>query len=229
MAAANSSKLINTLQALALCDSSPSQQHFAQKLGDLLDLPDAFEVADNLRGLKRMAFKNANQGCNSKAIQQQFLQDKQTLQQTLSNKVQQHTRFDNEQAESYSQFYSLCQSELEHGVFKIRKSLLNALKQSSVRMARLVFLDELLQDKLGAQMRSFYAVLPKLIEKHFQALKNPEQQQLDMIALGQADSSHWPQQLKQDIQHLLLAELELRLQPLMGLIEAVDENTETTT
>lgn len=227
MAAANNSKLINTLQALALCDNNPSQQHFAQKLGDLLDLPDAFVVADNLRGLKRMPFKNANKACNSAHIQQFFLEEKHAIEQALIAKIKQHSRFDNEQAESYSRFYALCQSELEHSVFKIRKTLLSDLKQSSVRMARLVFLDELLQDKLGAQLRSFYSVLPKLIEKHFVALQTPEQQP-DMITLGQAHSNPWPQQLKKDIERLLLAELELRLQPLMGLIEAVDENIETT-
>lgn len=226
MAAANSSKLINTLQALTLCDNNPSQQHFAQKLGDLLDLPDAFVVADNLRGLKRMPFKEANSPCESEPIQQQFLNDKKALEQTLIEKIQQHSRFDNKQPESYSRFYSLCQSELEQAIVKIRKPIINQLKQSSVRMARLVFLDELLHDKLGAQLRSFYSVLPKLVEKHFAALQAPEQQP-DMISLGQTHSNPWPQQLKQDIQHLLLAELELRLQPLVGLIEAIDENIET--
>jgi hypothetical protein len=75
-------------------------------------------------------------------------------------------------------------------------------------MARLAAVDVVMEQVLGAQERSLLAGVPALLETHFKRLR-------------QAAPDAWLDRFRRDAREVLLAELDLRFQPVDGLLEAL--------
>jgi hypothetical protein len=86
----------------------------------------------------------------------------------------------------------------------------------SPAMARLVAVDTALGNTLAAHTRQYFAEIPALLARHF------EQVRRDNPGLPEAVLEQFCAQLRE----LLLAELETRLLPALGLIEAINENSD---
>jgi hypothetical protein len=65
-----------------------------------------------------------------------------------------------------------------------------------------------MEQVLGAPERTLLASVPALLEKHFKRLR-------------QAAPDAWLDRFRQDARDVLLAELDLRFQPVDGLLEAL--------
>lgn len=133
----------------------------------------------------------------------------------------------------YQRFYALHQSEMERRVNALRRGLRKQLATASAALAQLAALDTTLDATLADYSRRSLAVLPTLLARHFFALGRA-QQEADAQAgrtsqpedwLGEGG---WLAQFHRDMQRLLLAELSLRLQPLQGMLEALDFDHEDT-
>ena len=64
---------------------------------------------------------------------------------------------------------------------------------------------------LGGREQRLLAGLPAFLKARFEHWR-------------QAEPEAWPAPFEQDLQHALLAELELRLQPLLGMVEALERH-----
>ena len=91
-------------------------------------------------------------------------------------------------------------------------------------------LDETLRDSLSVHVRKNLAVIPQLLARRFDFLRQDMQgatgtgdQSPEDIFRTWTGSDGWLARFFREMQGLLLAELEFRLLPVMGLVEAVDE------
>jgi hypothetical protein len=112
------------------------------------------------------------------------------------------------------------QRSMTSSLTALRASVRAALTDTDPALGRLAALDAVLERALAARERHLLAGVPDWLEQHFEA-RDP--------ATADAAGAQWPQ-----FHAALLAELDLRLQPVEGLIEALAEhaaaqaNTEST-
>lgn len=126
----------------------------------------------------------------------------------------------------YFRFYLAHQREMEQGVRPLRQRLRDALAGFTPSLKRLASLDAALEPILFEQERKQLATVPVLLEKRFLWRQGGHQAALE-VGGGVDDPFIWMQPGQwlagfcQDMQGLLLAELDLRLQPALGLLEAI--------
>jgi hypothetical protein len=110
--------------------------------------------------------------------------------------------------ETYRQRYAALQSLMQSAIAPLRATLRAALAQRSPSLQQVAALDEVLEPVLTGREQALLALLPSLLERHFERLR------LDASAI-------WREQFRQDMRRLLCAELALRLQPVQGLIDTL--------
>ncbi len=104
------------------------------------------------------------------------------------------------------------QHAMAAAVAPLRDQLRATVAQQSPAMAQLAALDAVMAQTLAPREQVLLALLPVLLEKHFLQLRS---------APLQADQNRWLDTFRHDMHQLLLAELSLRLQPSLGLLEAL--------
>lgn len=128
----------------------------------------------------------------------------------------------------YRRFYEEHQRDMELRIQPLRCNVREALAKASPRLRKLADLDAALEKILRERERQLLSKVPVLLRKRFEQLFREHQQKLadarqaDNPA-GWTQAGAWLARFCNDLQMLLLAEAELRLQPAMGLIEAFNE------
>ena len=127
--------------------------------------------------------------------------------------------------EPYQAFYVARQRQLTAGLQPVRARLRGALADCGPEAARLAELDAVFDATLTAWARRCFGAIPKLLARRFDALKPDEQRSLlhDDADDPQAwmAPGGWLHRFCQEMQLLLLAELEARLEPPRGLLDAL--------
>ena len=147
--------------------------------------------------------------------------------------------------EPYRRFVAAHQRQMESTLRSLRAQLRLQLNQRASAGQQLAALDAAFENILAEREAALLAKTSKLLEKRFvQALKAHMQAQaqaqraalatknadatddIDLIgttpnAPAKADPSSWLMPLRQTIRQALLAELDTRLQPALGLLEAL--------
>jgi hypothetical protein len=124
----------------------------------------------------------------------------------------------------YRRFYESHQHDMEMRIEPLRANVREAAAKASPKLSKLAELDATFEKILRGRERQLLAKIPLLLKKRFELLFKEHQQKL--TDAQQADNpAHWMQaggwlaRFCNDMQMLLLAELDLRLQPVLGLIE----------
>ena len=114
---------------------------------------------------------------------------------------------------TYRQRYGQCQLAMEMQIVPLRRRLRSSLADRSAALAKLAELDSVMEQVVGAQERALLAGVVARLEPCF-----------DRLRAAQDDASSrpgaWLDRFRQEMRTLLLAELDLRLQPVEGLLEA---------
>ena len=105
------------------------------------------------------------------------------------------------------------QRQMELRLGPLRATVRQALSQASPRLRQLALLDAALEQALGGREQRLMAAVPLLLERRF-------------VALTQACPEGWHAAFVAEVQDMLHAELDLRLQPLDGLMQALRRETE---
>lgn len=113
--------------------------------------------------------------------------------------------------------YVAHQQMLEERVNELRDRVRATLAARTPELARLAAVDAVMARALSDQERRLLASIPGLMEKHCRRMRE------DGGDEGEANVN-WVKVFRQDMYSVLLAELDLRMQPVEGLIEALDEN-----
>lgn len=134
---------------------------------------------------------------------------------------------------AFSRHRRTCQARqqaMETAIGAQRARLRDLLAARSPELARLAGVDEVMERVLAERERSLLASVPVLLERHFERLHR--QAQVDPQATapttdqtepprGEPPSAPWQETFLQDMQDVLLAELDFRMQPVEGLLDAL--------
>jgi hypothetical protein len=145
----------------------------------------------------------------------------------------------------FRQRYQALQQAMETGVGNLRGRLRAMLAARTPAMARLAMVDAVMERALAERERSLLAAVPGLLAAHFERLRTAEQQTLadaeasvdpaaapevePDVTPGPAPAANppptppgaWLDAFRKDMQSVLLAELDVRLQPVEGLLAAL--------
>jgi len=240
-----SSRLIRFLSGLAVSNVEISHKYFVARIGQLVDFSDSIILAAAHRRLSSTPFEE--KACSVEAVKEEFLRVRNDMVQSIIKsttpnaprggiKLPQLRAGDPiefiSRYEPYQRFYVLHQRTIETKVHAFRIKVREDIRGVSARLAQLSALDTALGDTLLVNTRNFFAVLPRLLEKRFEYHRTQHQQ---AVATMENDDpalwvlpGGWLDKFYSEIQGLLLAELEVRLQPILGLIEALIKEVETT-
>jgi hypothetical protein len=129
---------------------------------------------------------------------------------------------------AYLRFYALQQSEMESRIVQLHTRIRRELTAQSSPLAQLAALDGKLNEVLASYSRKALGVIPSLLRKRFHYLFNESLFNESLFNESEAEKEALAAFLR-EMQTVLLAELEIRLQPTLGLIEALatEEEEET--
>lgn len=250
----HSSKFIRCLANLGIVDSVDAGNAFAEKLGEWVHFADAITLSAihsdaiaNPPNIRPKAHSRAHAGAKAEFDRIQALLMNSITKSCSSNSstsAKAHIKLPEPRLElpmdlaaayaPYRRFYEAHQRDMELSIQPLRFNLRDAVAKASPRLRKLAELDAALEKILREREGKLLSKVPVLLRKHFDRLFKEHQQKL--ADTQQADNpavwtqaGGWLARFCSDMQMLLLAELELRLQPAMGLIEALNEETKQDT
>ena len=251
----NGSRLIRFLSDLAVSDVEVSHKQFTEKLGQLISFSDAITLSAVHSKLSKMACEPTE--ATSESVRVEFLRVREVLVKSIIMSFTFSTRpstiplpipkadTPRDKAvsyEPYQRFYARHQREIDFKVQSLQLYVRDGVSGLSLELAQLVALDAALGDVLAVHTRRLFAVIPKLLSKRFEYLKKEHQQALANLEDNDTSGSNdpfvdnqaewikpggWLHTFYQEMQGLLLAELDVRLQPILGLVETLNEQLET--
>lgn len=236
----NSSGLIRILSELSVAENSESPANFAERLSGWFDVTDAITLSAALGqgGTAQIPSGRPGQGGAAlagevervrAALGESIMADGVSRPGKLRIKSPLPTPGTDLAAADFSpwhRFYQAYQREMESNVGLLRAHARAALAGRSPAHRQIAALDTALGKVLSDRERSLLGSVPALLEKRFAQLH-----QAHLAARGDSQATDDPLQWAQpggwlavfcrDLQRTLLAELDVRLQPVIGLIEAL--------
>ena len=220
------STLVRLLARLADADAPESRQGFADRLSQWLDWTDAISLSAALNGNPptvpsgaRPSGSDAEDGeCGRiRAALAKAIADDGAF--TAARGAQTSADFS-----PYRQRYLARQQAMEASIAPLRERLRARLAARSPAMARLAAVDAVMEQVLGAQEHRLLSTVPALLERHFKRLRQSEPAAPGDPQAPDAPGARtegWLELFRKNMQELLLAELDLRWQPIEGLLEAL--------
>lgn len=235
----NSARLVRVLANLAVAEVVESKQSLAERVGQWLDFTDAMALFSALNGAQTAQGKAPP--VSDGRVQGDFarvrtaLADSITMDGVLNPgraRIKLPTPAPNATIESaadfspYHRYYQAHQRDMNAAIGPLRGSARAVLASGSPALQRLAALDAVLEQALAMRERNLLGTLPFLLAKRFGYLYKAHQEALgDRLALDDPEMwmrpGGWLAMYCRDMQAVLLAELEVRLQPVAGLIEAL--------
>lgn len=208
---AHRAPLVRQLAAGLPASDDPPRQDLAERLGDWLNVRDAIALNAAHQALPRAAVQRPTAarpaGPGLRAALQAL---RATLEQGIAAPpalplLPTDTHF----APTHQRWLAQ-QRRMETAIDALRQHARKVLAATSPALAQLALLDAALEQWLGGREQRLLAEVPHGLKPRFEQLR---QQQPDT----------WPAAFEAELQSALRAELELRLQPLTGLIEAFEQ------
>lgn len=236
----DSSRLIRALSDLVSTDAAPPRQSFADRLGQWLDFADAIALFSALNGSTDAAGGPATTehpapGDEFARVRGALLDSINTDGLLTPGKARIRLPAPAWHASTpgaadylpYHRYYLAHQRDMGAAIAPLRASVRAGLAQRAPALRQLAALDGVLDQALAPRERSLLANVPQLLGRRFEQLH-----QAHRSALSTPDDparwlqpGAWLHTFCQDMRAVLLAELELRLQPVAGLLDALNEVT----
>jgi hypothetical protein len=125
----------------------------------------------------------------------------------------------------FHQRYLTKQRAMQAATGKLRGRLRDMLAQASADMAVLAEVDAVMELTLSPREQTLLSAVPRLLGQHFQRLQQAAQMSQADAQLPEGASTalpgEWLGVFRKDMQAVLLAELDVRFQPIEGLLAAL--------
>ncbi|MGF6773591.1 hypothetical protein P3T18_006105 [Paraburkholderia sp. GAS199] len=125
----------------------------------------------------------------------------------------------------FRQRYTAIQQSMETAIGNLRGRLRGMLATKTPAMARLAVVDAVMERALSPREQTLLAALPGMLAQHFERLRAAEASALDDAEASEEPAPHargaFLDAFRKDAQSVLLAELDVRLQPVEGLLAAL--------
>lgn len=244
-------RLVRVLSDLAVSDVPYSPGNFAQRLGAWVDFADSMRLASFHDELRGQAFERNPNPLPGEALKAEVLHVRSVLMHAVVNSYSPETGvarlrlpvLGSERScdllmtyEPYHRFYAAHQREFDALIQPLQLRVREIISGYSAELAQLAAIDETMRELLSIHIRKSLAAIPRLLQKRFDFLLQEyraEQGEPDAEALqrppGDAVPDAWMTpdgwlgRFCGEMQVLLMAELDLRLMPILGLVEAVEE------
>jgi Protein of unknown function (DUF3348) len=206
----NGSALVGLLSQLGLAElpgGPAAKPSFVEGLGRWLGWADAIALSAALN----VPAGAAAPGLGMAAAEREFSRVQVNLQRSIEAAC--GPKVTDIDFPSYRRRCQALQQAMETTIAALRAQLRAALAPRSPALARLAALDAVMQDLLAPREQALLALMPTLLEKHFERRRR--------AAPEAAPASAWLGPFRQDMRRLLQAELDLRLQPAHGLLDAL--------
>lgn len=227
--------LIRLLARLADVEVSDPKQSLADRLSQWLAWTDAIKLSSALNGNPPATAPGAQ--ANIGAAQKECARVRNALANAIANDsalaairprgsaMEPSAADDSVDSSMLRQRYLFLQREMETAIGHLRERLRVALAAQTPRMARLAMVDAVMERALGPREQSLLAVLPALVTTHFERLRQQAQQAPGDAEATEVRAKHapcpWLDTFRKDMQSVLLAEMEVRFQPVEGLLDAL--------
>lgn len=216
----SSSRLVRLLGDLTCVEVEPSRQDFAERLSLWLSAVDAVRLGGALQSIQACApQKSANaQSSRSALVDDEFHRVRTALVKaiTASTSLFQSGAPDETDAEyaRYYQRYLDQQRQMELKIGPLRAHVRQVLSTASTPLRQLAAMDAVLEQMLGGREQKLLSTVPVVLERRFEQLRKAKQ-------------DGWLRVFGKEWQAVLAAELDVRLQPVVGLIEALGNEVRT--
>ena len=226
LALSERSRLVKLMSELAQLSSSAYDYNLAERLGHFMGVSGSMNLALGLRALPVTASDEASESID--IVRKSVLEARERMIMRIvesfsssdsQNSVPSLTNGVREEAlrtfSPYQRYYTSQQIEMGVAIKALRQQLRHQVSSISLEMHRLASLDEVLEANLEAHVRKQFNAVTKGLEIYF---KTEMTKQTGEIELDQFLSPFY-----QKMRELLLAELDARMQPIFGLLEALNE------
>jgi hypothetical protein len=243
----HSSRLLRRLTELAAVQAQAPGMAFAERLGLWVDYTDAIALyavhnaSQAAPCAETSAAPSAELGSGCVDIAADFARIRASLEQAISRSAapkRGQSGFGlpmpgadapadlGSAFEPYRRYYLAQQRDMDLSVPPLRARVRDALAAAPGALQQLAALDGAFENILSEREARLLATLPQLLKKRFAHLRAQHQQTL--VDTQQADrpeqwmqAGAWLARFCHELQTVLLAELDLRLQPAVGLLEAL--------
>lgn len=226
------SSLVRVLTDFAVTDLSESKQPSAERLGQWLAFTDTLSLfsALNIDAAGEAPVQSAPRLPASAGLRQEYARVRRALTDAITDRARFEPPTSSGSATDFAPWhrsYLALQRDMGASIGSLRGTVRAALSRQSPRLRHLAVLDAVLDRGLAARERELLATVPVLLGRRFeQRCAAHLATQTDARAEDDPDPwelpGGWLAQYFQEMQAVLLAELELRLQPVAGLIAAID-------
>lgn len=245
----HSSRLVRVLTELAVVEARPRNGDFAEKLGLWVKFTDAIVLSavHSTGTASPPEMPSEAQSAGRIKLSDAYARTRASLVRSISSSgLSRGGRTHMEPAspepgvdladatafEPYRRSYLSQQRDIELKVRPLRTHVREVLGQATPALRKLAALDASLETILSERESKLLSTIPVLLEKRFHQLRNSHQQSLvDPQQAGHLAAplqpAGWLAGFGEEMQTVLLAELDVRLQPALGLIEAFNLNPTT--
>ncbi|WP_439586756.1 DUF3348 family protein [Hydrogenophaga sp.] len=193
-------------------DTAP-RQDVGERLGEWLNVADAIALHSAHQSLPAIQTRRRpGKPVDAGAAQAELQGVRATLSKAIAAPPIHPVHAADTEFAPHHQRYLDQQRRMEMAIDALRGHLRQTLAQATPRLAQLAALDAVLDQMLGGREQKLLAGVPAFLKTRFQHLR-------------QAEPEGWPPLFEHDLQQTLRAELELRLQPVTGLVEALTQAT----
>ncbi|WP_323751486.1 DUF3348 family protein [Marinobacter sp.] len=205
------------LQLLATGEPSSKPEKlpcFAERLSRLFGLGDTMSL-DAATAFRRRQ-PGMNQGPVFEQLTKELINTRRALRRKISRYGEEVEPGDDLTSEPYLNAWLVHQRKVAASSRQLRDKVRKAMKEHDQDLARLAELDSVFDHTMASYTGQCFSHVSKVLEQRFQTLQTS------------SDSSHetgftpddWLHRYCEDAQNLLLAELDVRLEPVLGLLEA---------
>lgn len=220
-------RLLARLQGTEVATPGPS---IAERLGQRLGWADAISLASVLNGPEPAPQPPSSADAASSSVAQQEAECAR-VRAALTKAINDDRAGSAWQAEAGQAFQPWrrhCidqQRAMESAIGPLRARLRTQVARRSPQLQRLADVDAAMEQALAGRERTLLGTVPLWLEQHFQRLQHAQAQAQAPQPVADARVEPlrppWLDTFVQDMRAVLLAELDLRLLPVQGLLEAL--------
>ncbi len=240
----HSSQLIRTLADLAVVETTGPAAAFGEKLGLWIDFADAISLTGVLN-TGTLDAPSAVQAVAGPSVADEFAKSRAGLEAAITKSSSPNTGRTRaelslptldaplEDPKVYAplrRYHLAHQRDMENSVRLVRAKVRDGVAATAPQLLQLVALDAAFEGILIEREARLLSTIPSLMEKRFNQLRKAylqTQPANDKPALWMKPGA-WLARFCTELQTVLLAELDLRLQPAVGLLEALHNDTTQT-
>jgi hypothetical protein len=223
----SSSRLVRLVGPWAPAPAEPPATDFAERLSLWVSAFDAIGLQAAQRAIEGIRTAAPRAAGESRAMRSHELQeDLQRARGALSKAIAQPLEMPETGYAAYRQRHLELQRQMELVIAPLRDHVRQALARVSPGLRKLAALDAVLEQLLAPREQSLLPRVAALLQRRFDQLQREHRRELQAGGLEDDPAlwhrpGGWLERFEQDWREALRAEVDLRLEPVAGLVEAL--------